>query len=357
MIALDYDSFTNFLVYLTVSLVVCILAAFLIVRKFKPQQTKTFKGISIGLAVGYILGVLPTLLYLNIQKHFAEGYIDLYAFIPIAAFLAAMILCALASLITAIFWPDRLKILIKICFTILLVSLFAILIAQTVKYYATQEIKLSGEILLYIFSAALIAILAILVFVFGKKRKEEKTKSLTTAAICIAMSFTLSFMKLFELHQGGSVTFASLLPLMIYSFMYGPRKGFFAGFAYGFLQFIQEPWLVHPLQFLLDYPLAFGAIGLTGLIKERGLIKKHPFLQFFTGGSIAVILRYLSHVISGIFVFGSGDPENYGAVAWSFLYNSFTFADFAIVVVIAALLFASKSFNRFIKENSPVENP
>lgn len=357
MLTLNYDNFTSFLIYLTAGLVACALITLFIVRKFRPEQIKVFKVILIGLAVGYILGVLPTLLYLNIQKHFAEGYIDLYVFIPIAAFLAAMILCALASLITAIFWPDRLKILIKICLAILVVSLFAILIVQTVKYYATQEIKLSGEVMLYIFSAALIAILAILVFVFGKKREEEKTKSLTTAAISIAMSFTLSFMKLFELHQGGSVTFASLLPLMIYSFMYGPRKGFFAGFAYGFLQFIQEPWLVHPVQFLLDYPLAFGAIGLAGLIKERELFKKHPFLQFFTGGCIATILRYLSHVISGIFVFGSGDPENYGAVAWSFLYNSFTFADFAIVAVIAALLFASKSFNRFIKENSPVKNP
>lgn len=357
MLEIDYEIFTNFLTYLTTGLVACALIAFFLVKKFRPEQIKVFKIISIGLATGYILGVLPILLFLNIQKHFAEeGFIDLYTFIPAAAFLGAVILCALASLLTAVFWPKHLNALFKICVIILSFALLAILIMQAVKFYSTQDIELSGEIMLYLFSAALIAILAVLTFVFGKKQEGDKTKSITTAALCIAMSFTLSYMRLFELPQGGSVTFASLLPLMIYSFIYGPRKGFFAGFAYGFLQFIQAPWFLHPVQFLLDYPLAFGAIGLTGLIKERGLLKKHPFLQFFTGGGIAVVLRYLSHVISGIFVFGSGDPENYGAVAWSFLYNTFALADFAIVAVVAALLFASRSFNRFIAENSPAEN-
>ena len=73
-------------------------------------------------------------------------------------------------------------------------------------------------------------------------------------------------------------------------------------------------------------------------------------LQFALSAIIAIIIRYLSHVISGIFVFGSGDPENYSAVAWSFLYNSFAFVDLAIALVAGCALTASKSFYKLLNK-------
>ena len=129
--------------------------------------------------------------------------------------------------------------------------------------------------------------------------------------------------------------------------MFGIRKGVVVGIIYGFLQFIQAPWFYHPLQFLLDYPIAFASIGLAGILNERNVLPKMKPLQFALGGLIAVTIRYLSHVVSGIFVFGSGDP-NYGAVAWSFLYNAFTYADLAVCLVAGCSLFASKTFLRLV---------
>ena len=99
----------------------------------------------------------------------------------------------------------------------------------------------------------------------------------------------------------------------------------------------------------MDYPIAFGGIGLAGLFKELNLFNDKKILQFVLGAVLASVLRYFAHVMSGIFVFGSGDP-NYSAVAWSFLYNSFTFADIAICIVAGAGLFASKSFTSYLEK-------
>ena len=116
-----------------------------------------------------------------------------------------------------------------------------------------------------------------------------------------------------------------------------------AGIIYGFLQFIQAPWFYHPVQFLLDYPIAFAALGVAGMFKEMGLFKNKQVVGFALGAFIAGILRYFSHVISGVFIFGSADAS-YTAVAWSFLYNSFVFADLAIALVAGLMMFSSKAF-------------
>ena len=198
-----------------------------------------------------------------------------------------------------------------------------------------------------------IAVIVALALVFGKKQTDiNKTKSVSYAAICAALSFALSYVRFVQLPQGGSVTLASLLPLMIYSYMFGIRRGVVLGAVYGLLQFIQSPWFIHPVQFLLDYPIAFAAIGLAGIFREKKLFDNKKPVQFALGALLVVILRYFSHVVSGIFVFGSGDPDNYSAVAWSFLYNSFAFADIAICIVAGCALFASKSFNAFLEKSS-----
>ena len=66
------------------------------------------------------------------------------------------------------------------------------------------------------------------------------------------MSFALSYVRIFRLPMGGSITFASMLPFMLYSYMYGTKKGVLAGLVYGVLQAVQDPWIIHPAQFALD---------------------------------------------------------------------------------------------------------
>lgn len=98
-------------------------------------------------------------------------------------------------------------------------------------------------------------------------RKTWTAKSLAYAALSIALSFVLSYIKIWRMPNSGSVTLASMLPLMLFSAAYGVGPGLLSGAAYGLLQYLQGGYFVHPIQFLLDYPIAFALIGLAGLYK------------------------------------------------------------------------------------------
>ncbi len=208
---------------------------------------------------------------------------------------------------------------------------------------------------LYVGVVLLILLLATILIICSKKPSDEntnsnvpanRTKSLSYGAVAIALSFALSYIKLFALPQGGSVTFASMLPLMIYSYMFGARKGVMMCAIYGVLQAIQDPWIIHPAQFLLDYPIAFAMIGLTGIFREVGLFKSNTIVSFTLGAILVATLRYASHVLSGIFAFSMYAPEGFDAVSWGFLYNLFVYADVAIAIIAGVFALGSKSFRK-----------
>ncbi len=202
-----------------------------------------------------------------------------------------------------------------------------------------------SEVWLYILMAVLILIIGALAFFFGKREKVNHTKAVVYAGVMIALSFALSYVRLFHLPQGGSVTLASLLPLLLYSYAFGARRGVLVGLICGLLQFIQEPIIYHPAQFLLDYPIAFSAIGLSGILFRTPTANK-KILRFVLGAVFAGLIRYASHVISGIFVFYVWAPEAYGAVAWGFLYNTFVFADIAIAIALGVVLLGVKPIDK-----------
>ncbi|MBR0081762.1 MAG: energy-coupled thiamine transporter ThiT [Clostridia bacterium] len=159
-------------------------------------------------------------------------------------------------------------------------------------------------------AAAAVVGLVILLIVQSKSKKPKKVdvRSLTYGAMCICISFILSYIKLFSAPQGGSVTLASMLPLLWYSNRYGWKKGVIAGLAYGLLQFIQKPEITHWAQVLIDYPLAFAALGLSGLVRPLPL-----------GVVIGCAGRLLFHTVSGAIFFS----ETLNLNAWwvSFVYN------------------------------------
>ena len=119
--------------------------------------------------------------------------------------------------------------------------------------------------------------------------------------------------------------------------------------------------LVNPLQAKHIPVSPTESLNMMNALGKK-LFEKYPVVQILLGGIAGVILRYFAHVVSGIFVFGSGDPENYGAVAWSFLYNSFAFGDMAIALAAGCALFASKNFLRMLnsaaagRRNLPSDN-
>ena len=270
--------------------------------------------------------------------------------------LIAMLAVLLVSLAVGILISTKRKMLFRIftlCAFGTLGALFvALLVVEFTETYRGGALEFWNDFGLYVCTIAVIAVIAVLTFVFGRKKVCSETKMLAYAAVCIATSFALSYVKLFSLPQGGSVTLVSFLPLMLFSYMFGVRKGVLVGVIYGIMQFIQSPWFVHPMQFLIEYPVAFSAVGLAGLLHERKILDRCMPLQFALAGIIVAVIRYLAHVIAGIFVWGSSDP-NYGVIAWSFLYNAFVFVDMALTIAVGCILTASKSI-RTMMEKAPL---
>ncbi len=344
-----FDKSATIALWLTLGILVLIGAILIIVNYKNKDKLKDTQRFSLVFLTGYAVALLSILLFLKLDEYIQDGYVDFSTFIPVVVLLSLGILLAIASLIVSVFSQKHTALVSKIFLAIFGASLGGILIYTIVKQYTQNtSLDVGSEVGLYLSTLAIVAVIAVLAVVFGKKYDKEHTKAIVYAGMCIAMSFALSYIKFFELPQGGSITLASLLPIMIYSYMFGIKKGVMVGVIYGLFQFVQAPWFYHPVQFLLDYPIAFGAIGLTGLLHEVKALDTKPILQFALGGIIAVILRYFAHVVSGIFVFGSGDPDNYGAVAWSFLYNAFAFADLAVTLIAGCALMASKQFRNFI---------
>jgi thiamine transporter len=175
-------------------------------------------------------------------------------------------------------------------------------------------------------SISALALLAVIFFIISRKTTFD-TKMLAYGSIAIAASFILSYIKIIQFPNGGSITIASMLPLFIFAYIAGARWGIIAGLCYGLLQYIQEPFFVHWAQFLLDYPLAFAMLGLAGIFR------KNIYLGALTGG----ISRLICHFISGVVFFGSYAGEQ-NVFVYSLVYNiSYILPDMAICMLILAI--------------------
>lgn len=148
--------------------------------------------------------------------------------------------------------------------------------------------------------------------------------------------------------QGGSITPASMLPLVLYSMIFGPVSGIIAGIAYGFLQLIQDPELLHPVQLLLDYPLAFGCIGLAGLAPES---IKNIYVRTGLAISFGFIGRCIMHVISGVVFFAEYAPEGMNPIIYSIGYNgSFLLVELIITLVLAFAISSTPIYSTMKKK-------
>lgn len=188
-----------------------------------------------------------------------------------------------------------------------------------------------------------------LVFSLGfldKKKLEFNAHALAYAGVTVAMSFALSYIKLWDMPYGGSVTLASLLPLCVYAYSFGVKKGLLVGFTYSLLQSMQDPWIIHPAQFLLDYPIAFTSIGLCGIFRTQKT--ENTTLSFTFGALFVGALRFIAHVLAGTFAF-EAYAEGQNPFVYSLLYNSYVFIDILIVAVVGALLFRSNAFSHELK--------
>lgn len=351
----NFDNPLNGFRTVAIWLTVILLAAFIIGTIASKDKRITFFKISAITAAIYAVVLAVTF---TVLKFIDDGKtLNLNVFLPIIIGIVLIVACS----ITAAFSPKK---AVKVAASIAaIVAAIAVLVSLGAYYSSGESLENNGlteeqvnTIGLYVCAVLYLAAVIILAFALDKGKKGFDTKSISYAAICIAMSFALSYLRIVKMPQGGSITIASLLPLMLYSYMFGTKKGVFAGAIYGLLQAVQDPYILHPAQFILDYPAAFSAIGLSGMFSCSKKIKI-PALRYALGSVIAGLARFISHFLSGIFAFGAfagGD----NVVMYSFTYQAaYVLPDIAIAIIVGVFVLLSRSLVSQIDKVKLVECP
>lgn len=171
-----------------------------------------------------------------------------------------------------------------------------------------------------IIGKGIMGILAVVILVIavgiGNSRKQFNVKVLVYSAVAIALATALSFVKLpvpFFVN-GGSITLLSMLIVVLIGYWFGPVQGLLSAMVYGIIQLILAPYVVHPVQLIFDYFLAFGMLGLGGFFRRY----KHGLI---IGYLVAVSGRFVFAFLSGYIFFGSYAPEGMSPLYYSIIYN------------------------------------
>ena len=174
--------------------------------------------------------------------------------------------------------------------------------------------------------------------------RNSKTRILVEGAMLIALATVLSYLKIFEMPFGGSITL-EMLPLVIMGLRRGPKWGCLTGFVHGLLQMIIGfsnvmycATLISQIGcILLDYLLAFSVLGLAPLFAS--LLKNNKKIGFIVGSVCVCILRFLCSFLSGWLLWGSYAPEGMNAAYYSLVYTgAYMLPDTIILAVVVAIL-------------------
>lgn len=163
--------------------------------------------------------------------------------------------------------------------------------------------------------------------------KKQNTRMLVEASMMLALAIILGeFVVLFKMPMGGSVTLGGMVPLFLFAFRWGGKKGLLVGAVYGILDMMIGFYAAHPISLILDYPLAFAMIGLAGFFKKSTV-------GYIGGILTGIAVRFICHVISGVVFFASYAPEGQSPLLYSILYNgTFLLPELIITVVLTLLL-------------------
>ena len=184
--------------------------------------------------------------------------------------------------------------------------------------------------------------------------RNKKLLCLVECAMMVALSFGLSFIKLWQMPLGGSITLCSILPIMLIGVKYGPVVGMGTGFVYsltqlaqGFMEgdiyFAANEVHVFIIAMLFDYLVPYTLIGLSGILG-----KKNRWIPL-GGMGIAIGLRVLCHYLTGVTIWEPWTPEGWSAWIYSAAYNGgYLIPDAAISMAVAVMLFGVKEIRRLV---------
>ena len=169
------------------------------------------------------------------------------------------------------------------------------------------------------------------------------TRLLSETIIFVALATALSFVVVYTLPQGGSITAGSMVPIIWLALRRGPKIGVFAGAIYGLIQFAILPYIAPTswaaIQVLLDYPLAFGVLGLAGFFKQIPLI----------GSTLGIVGRFIMHFVAGVFFWAPSSAPGADPYVFSAIYNgSYLIPELAVTGLIIFFLQKSKVIDIYL---------
>jgi thiamine transporter len=139
-----------------------------------------------------------------------------------------------------------------------------------------------------------------------------ETRVITEVIAAVALSGVLHLITLYQLPEGGRITAAAMVPVLFVAVRRGPRIGILAGLALGLVVLVEEPFIYHPVQVLLDYPLAYGALGLAGFFRKLPV----------AGVVVGIAGRFICHFTSGLVFFATYAPAGMSPALYSAVYNA-----------------------------------
>jgi thiamine transporter len=163
------------------------------------------------------------------------------------------------------------------------------------------------------------------------------TKILAEIIVLVALAGALSLIShsFFRLPQGGSINLG-MIPIFWLALRRGWIIGIFAGTVFGVVDMTIEPFIVNPIQFILDYPLAFAALGIAGLFRKYAVV----------GVALGGFGRFICHFTSGIVYFADYAPEGMNPAIYSAIYNgTYIIPSIIICAIIMGILQKSKALN------------
>ncbi|MDY3915342.1 MAG: energy-coupled thiamine transporter ThiT [Selenomonadaceae bacterium] len=176
---------------------------------------------------------------------------------------------------------------------------------------------------------ALLGVLALILGMLRVRRIEFSIHLIVNIALMLGLAIILHQIRLYHMPQGGSITLGGMVPLLLLAYRYGPGIGALGGFLFGLINMIQDPYILHPVQVLFDYPLPYMAMGLAGLFPQRIL----------PGTALAFFTRLICHVISDVVFFASFAPAGQSPLVYSLIFNgTYLVPEFIICAVILRLL-------------------
>ncbi len=190
-----------------------------------------------------------------------------------------------------------------------------------------------------------VVLLIVAVYLAGRRAGKQRmgTRQLVFCSCAIALAFVASYMRIFTLPWGGSITLCSMLFIVLAANWYGVGTGLLVGLAYGILQFIQEPFVLSFFQVCCDYILAFAALGVAGFFARR----KNGLL---IGYIVAVFARGVFHSIGGYLYWMSYMPDSFPQAlkgVYPIVYNySYLLAEGLITVILISIPAVSRGLAR-----------